>query len=190
MAAEEAETHLLVTAAVLAGYGYPEEMSEIIKIKRASENDIEVAKNERDGNLTDAETNYIVSSIYADQIYIQGQAEVESLLNEATAKARAITARFQYIQDLFVLNKNINNFTASEFIAYWLPSFVLLNGTNPVTTTLSKDEYYIPPSSTPSPIVIGNTTIQPTVMTTTNSMTTQYFTSLSPTTMAPSNGGR
>eukprot|EP01083_Nonionella_stella_P192368 711151_1 len=177
---EEANTHLLVVSAVLAGYTYPEELKEVIKIKRSIENDIEVAKNERDGNLTDADTNYHVAKIAAQRLYLQGQAEVKSLLAEATAHANAVTARFDALTSLFVAQANATGLNGKQFIDYWLTSFILLDATRPITT-IRFDENCCQPSgpiNTPSPVNINQTV--PTIMTTAAAQTTQYFTSLAP----------
>lgn len=168
-AMDEAKTHLIVTSAVLAGYGYPDEMVDVIKEKRAAENDIDIAENERDGDVTDAETTLLVAEITAQQIMIQAKAEVDSLLNEAQARARAVTDKFEFIRTVFVSQQNLTGFAGKQFIDYWLTSFVLLNATNsPLTNLLSDDRIdyrTIQPTPAPTPSSL-NDTMQPTFVTT------------------------
>lgn len=178
-ATEESNSHLLMVSAVLAGYTYPDEMSEVIKVKRVAENDISVAINERDGNITDAETSWLVSKQEAEKIRIQGEAEVDSLLAEAEAYADAVRYRFELIQGIFARQKEIFGMTATEFIDGWLTAYVLLNSTSPVTTTLFDDVNisYTTPTPTDMPIDVNMTGVPIDVLTTMDPMmTTNYFT--------------
>ena len=169
-----------MVSAVLAGYSYPDLLSDVIADKRAIENDIEVAINEREGNLTDAETTYIVSKEQAEKITIQGEAEVKSIINEAEAYARAVTTRWQLMAELFARQKKLIGMTSGEFIDYWLTAYVLLDATNPITTTIFNDsvDYYATPTPTNTPTYNINMTAFPTnVITTLNSvLNTEYFT--------------
>ena len=102
--AREAKSHINITTLVMSNFEFPDTLSDAIKEKRASENDIEIAENERDGAITEAETSLLTSEIDAQKLAIEAQAEVSSLLAEANAKATSITQVVKLLYCIIVLN--------------------------------------------------------------------------------------
>ena len=102
------------------------------------------------------------------------------MINEAEAYADAITKRWQLMAELFARQKELMGMTSGEFIKYWLTAYVLLDATNPITTTVFNDsvDYYATPTPTNAPTYNINVTSFPTNMITTldSVFSTEYFT--------------
>eukprot|EP01084_Bolivina_argentea_P088502 159781_1 len=138
-AGEQTYTYLNMVSVILSGYSYPEDLKETIRVKRNAENDIELAKNERNGNITDAETTLLIAGINARRMELQGRAEKESILAEAYAKADVITKEFEYRTQLMLNIIEKFNMTNHQFIEGWLTAFVLYHAHEPYTTTLVRN---------------------------------------------------
>merc|ERR1711971_1053620 len=79
-----------VTSAVMSGYEFPELLATSNQEKRAAENDIAIAQNEREGALVEANTVLLTAQIEAESLEIEADAEEESILAEAAAQSEAI----------------------------------------------------------------------------------------------------
>ena len=132
--ARQAKSHINITTVVLSNYEFPDDLDDAIKEKRSAENDIEIAENERDGYITEAETELLTAKVNAEQLAIEAKAEVESVLAEADAQATAITNVWENRQSVYVNIKKALNMTSTEFVYQYLSSVVLESATDPVTT--------------------------------------------------------
>eukprot|EP01083_Nonionella_stella_P061306 159793_1 len=138
MVEEYSHTYVDMSSVIMTGYSFPELLKETIRIKRNAETDIELARNQRAGNITDAQTVLLVAGIHAGQIEIQAQAEYDSIIKEGYAKGETIRNEFEYRTELMMDVMKRMNLTAVQFIDAWLSSHVLLNAQHIYTTTLDK----------------------------------------------------
>lgn len=88
--AVNSQSHVEIITVVLSNFEFPAGLDSAIRDKRASENDIQIAENERAGAITEAETTLLTAEIGAEKLEIEAQAEVSAILNEAEAKATSI----------------------------------------------------------------------------------------------------
>ena len=132
--ARQSKSHINVTSVVLSNFEFPASLDAAIQNKRAAENDIEIAQNEREGQLTEAETALKVAVTNAERLLIEAQAEVDSLLAEADAKRTSIEQVWANRQSVYVSIADAMNMTASQFVDQYLASVVLQAASNPVTS--------------------------------------------------------
>jgi len=131
-AMEAANAHVTVTTVVLSNYDFPPELDMAIGNKRSAQNDIAIAENERDGELMEAETAWLVALTNADRVLIEAQAEVDSILAEANAKATSIVEVWANRQSTYDEIKTSLAMTAAQFIDDYLTAIVLQSANSPV----------------------------------------------------------
>eukprot|EP01084_Bolivina_argentea_P060779 111055_1 len=128
-----------ITATVLAAYDFPDPLEDSIKDKRAAENDIAIAENEREGALVEANTVLLTAKIEAEKIAIDAQAEEDSILAEADAQSEAIQSiwinRYSVYNDIIAAM----NITVDRFVFQYLTSVIFLNAEDPITTLKYKN---------------------------------------------------
>ena len=124
--AKTAKSHVNVTTVVLSNFEFPSGLDTAIKNKRASENDIEIAENERAGAITEAETALLTAEIGADKLAIEAQAEVAAIYAEAAAKATAIQQVWENRPSVYKSIKDAMGMTSTEFVYQYLTSVVLV----------------------------------------------------------------
>eukprot|EP00483_Globobulimina_turgida_P009017 UN09035 len=132
--ARRAKSHINVTALVLSNFEFPSGLDDAIKDKRASENDIEIANNERAGGITEAETVLLTAKINAEKLAIEAKAEVDSVLAEANAKATSIVQVWANREAVYFNIKQAMNMTSTEFVYQYLTSVILQVADDPITT--------------------------------------------------------
>eukprot|EP00486_Rosalina_sp_Unknown_P007555 CAMPEP_0201576710 /NCGR_PEP_ID=MMETSP0190_2-20130828/22679_1 /ASSEMBLY_ACC=CAM_ASM_000263 /TAXON_ID=37353 /ORGANISM="Rosalina sp." /LENGTH=205 /DNA_ID=CAMNT_0048007895 /DNA_START=347 /DNA_END=964 /DNA_ORIENTATION=- len=132
--ATEARSHVNIENVVLSNFEFPTGLDAAIKDKRASENDIEIADNERAGAITEANTTLIVAETQAEKLEIEAQAEVAAVLAEANAKATSIVQVWENRQSVYKSIKEAMNMTSTEFVYQYLTSVVLQTADDPITT--------------------------------------------------------
>jgi len=132
------KSHINVTSVVLSNFEFPPTLDTAIQNKRAAENDIEIAENEREGQLTEAETSLKVAVTNAERLQIEAAAEVDSLLAEAEAKKTSIEQVWENRLSVYESIKTAMNMTASQFVDQYLASVVLQAASNPVTNMMSE----------------------------------------------------
>lgn len=132
VAVAEAQTHVEVTTVVLSNYDFPAELDMAIALKRSAQNDIAIAENERDGELMEAETLWLTAVINAEKVQIEAQAEVDSILAEANAKASSIVEVWANRESTYDAIKTSLTMSATEFIDDYLTAIVLQDANNPV----------------------------------------------------------
>eukprot|EP01083_Nonionella_stella_P060085 157118_1 len=132
--AEESKSHITITAVVLANFEFPTILDSAIKEKRASENDIAIAENERAGALTEAETVLKTAEIGAEKLKIEAAAEVNSIDAEAQAKASAIREVWANREAVYSEIKSAMEMSSTGFVYQYLTSVILQNAEDPITT--------------------------------------------------------
>eukprot|EP01083_Nonionella_stella_P214870 773837_1 len=132
--ARKAKSHINVTAVVLSNFEFPTGLDNAIKDKRASENDIEISNNERAGAITEAETTLLTAEINAEKLAIEAQAEVDSILAEANAKATSIVQVWQNREAVYSNIKKAMNMTSDQFVYEYLTSVIIQLADDPITT--------------------------------------------------------
>lgn len=134
-----AKTHVNITTVVLSNYDFPPELDVAIQEKRGAQNDIPIAENERDGELMEAETAWLVAKTNADRLRIEAEAEVSSILAEANAKASSIVEVWTNRQSTYSEIMTSLNMTSAQFIENYLTAIVLQAATNPVISLTEDD---------------------------------------------------
>ena len=148
-------THADITFLQLENYDFPEELSDAIFDKQRGEQDLDTATNEREGALTGAETELLLSEVEAEQRNIQAIAEGEKVILEAEASVEVISSRaiaeaaviliageaeatstqelWEKRKILFYTIKDTMEMTNDEFVNDYLYSMILNNANNPIT---------------------------------------------------------
>lgn len=132
--ARKAKSHVNITNVVLSNFEFPSGLDAAIKDKRASENDIEIADNERAGALTEANTTLLIAYTGAEKLEIEAAAEVAAVLAEANAKATSIVQVWENRQSVYKSIKDAMDMTSTEFVYQYLTSVVLQTADDPITT--------------------------------------------------------
>ena len=70
VAVVQAKSHIDVLTVVLSNYDFPAALDGAISDKRSAQNDISIAENEREGELMEAETAWLVAKINAERLQI------------------------------------------------------------------------------------------------------------------------
>jgi len=126
-----------VTTVVLSDYDFPTELDSAIHEKRSAQNDIEIAENERGGEIMEAETAWLTAKIKADRLAIEADAEVESILAEADAKATSIVEVWANRNSTYSNIKTTLSLNSSEFVKQYLSAVVLQAAADPVISLRS-----------------------------------------------------
>lgn len=148
------KTHGDITFLQLENYEFPNVLSDAIKDKQWGEQDLDTAINEREGALTNAETNLLLAVVEAEKRNIQASTEsqkinldanaaVEVILNKAIAESNVIVLSGEAIaistQELwekrFIYYQTIRDsmgMTNEEFVNDYLYALVLNHAHNPI----------------------------------------------------------
>jgi len=129
---KRAKAMINVTTVVMSNYDFPEELTAAISDKRSAQNDIEIAESEREGELVEAETDWLTAKISAEQLAIEAEAEVNSILAEANAKATSIVETWANRNSTYSNIKNTLGLNSSEFVEQYLTSVVIESAADPV----------------------------------------------------------
>lgn len=119
------KTHSTVNSVQLENYSFPDELNDAIDQKQIALQDKEKAENERQGQLTIAETQKKIADIEAEKIIIKGRAEAESIILESNTTATAITQKLTARALTFLQIKNELQMNTTEFVQGYLKGFVI-----------------------------------------------------------------
>jgi hypothetical protein len=147
-------THADITFLQLENYEFPEELSNAIKEKQRGEQDLDTATNEREGALTQVETELLIAIVDAEKrniqaltesekIILDAETQVEIILNKGQAEANVILINGESIaistQELwekrFIYYETIRDnmgMTNEEFVNNYLYSLVLNQANQPI----------------------------------------------------------
>lgn len=129
---KNAKARINVTTVVLSNYEFPDDLNDAIADKRSAQNDITVAESERNGEIIEAETAWLAAQINAEQLAIEAEGEVDSILAEADAKATSIAEVWANRNSTYSNIKTTLSLNSTEFVQQYLTSVVLQSATNPV----------------------------------------------------------
>jgi len=146
--------HADITFLQLVNYEFPEELSDAIKEKQRGEQDLDTATNEREGALTQVETELLIAQVDAEKrniqaltesekIILDAETQVEIILNKAEAEANVILINGESMaistQELwekrFIYYETIRDnmgMTNEEFVNNYLYSLVLNQANQPI----------------------------------------------------------
>jgi regulator of protease activity HflC (stomatin/prohibitin superfamily) len=150
----KSKTHADITFLQLENYEFPDILSDAIKDKQWGEQDLDTAINEREGELTNAQTKLLLAEVEAEKRNIQGlteskkiildaNADVEVILNRAIAESNVILLSGESIaistQELwekrFIYYETIRDsmgMTNEDFVNDYLYAVVLNQANNPI----------------------------------------------------------
>jgi hypothetical protein len=126
----KSHSHTTINFLQLENYDFPKILDDAIDRKQTSLQDKEKALNEREGQLTIAETKRLSSQIDADKIIIKAQAEVNSILLEANTTSNFINSKWDSRAQTFFHIKTQLNMTAPEFINEYLKNLIIKESSN------------------------------------------------------------
>lgn len=114
----------------LENYEFPDRLDDAIDLKQQSLQDKEQALNEREGQLTIAETKKLAAQINANIIIIKAQAEVNSIILEANTTSSTINSIWDNRQQSYILTMNNFEMNADQFINNYLYNQIIQNSKN------------------------------------------------------------
>ena len=147
-------THADITFLQLVNYEFPEVLDDAIKEKQRGEQDLDTAINEREGALTQVETELLIAQVDAEKRNIQAltesekiilyaETQVEIILNKAEAEANVILINGESMaistrelwEKRFIYYETIRDnmgMTNEEFVNNYLYSLVLNQANQPI----------------------------------------------------------
>jgi len=129
---KNAKARINVTTVVMTNYDFPPELSNAITNKRSAQNEITIALSEHEGQIMEAETEFLKAEINAERLAIEAEGEVQAILAEAEAKNSSIVEVWANRNSTYSHIKETLGLDSNEFVEQYLTSVVLQAANDPV----------------------------------------------------------